>query len=331
MDLLKALSLVVMAPTINDMIRVRMVDDALMSVHYPEAMGNTANIAYGGCALGMAVNAGVCSVPSDYFLYAAHGLFLGPCLTSEKLSFAIFRVRETKSFRTIRVEARQFQKGKPRVTFYITLDFQVKEQTALKFNLSPRIQHPGPESCLPLEDFMQEAALKGIFPKKLVQVWLTSFEMSRRFFEMRQCPESVSAQNLSGMFKPAKTTQDGMHITQKSSAYWFRSRSPISKQESYAAIAFKTDAALAFVAVTFRNEFITDYGALSTLDCVLRFHTSDFTCNEWMLHEQVTECGNEGRTYSTGRVFKENGDLVATMTQASILRPKTVNVSTANL
>lgn len=317
-----------MATTINEMIKLNRAEGyTFATAHYPEAMGNTAQIAFGGCALSMAINAGLCSVPSQNLLYTAHGLFLGPCLITEKLKLEVINIRATKSFRTVRVEARQLQKGAERTTFYITLDFQIAEQRAMQFNLTPRIVHPKPGDCLETEEYLQQGIEKGTHPEKLVAVYLKNFAMSRRLFLTRQCLESVSGQNLTGMLKTAKTTQDHLNLTDKSSAYWFKSRSSVTRQESYAAISFIMDAALAFLPVTFSNKFITDYGALSTLDCALRFHTSDFSCNDWLLHEQITECGNEGRTYSTGRVFKEDGTLVATMTQSSILRPKLLQLS----
>lgn len=41
-----------------------------------------------------------------------------------------------------------------------------------------------------------------------------------------------------------------------------------------------------------------------------------------MLAELVTEAGGQGRTYSTTRVFKMDGVLVATMNQQCIVRSK---------
>lgn len=321
-----------MATSINEMIAVsQLTEDAFVAVSHTAPMGNTASIAFGGCVLSMAINAGVSSVPAGYYLYAAHGLYLGPSLNDEKMAFVIHRVRETRSFRTLRVEAKQIQKGKERVTFYITLDFQAEEVTVLKYNLPPRMPHPEASEVMEYADFLRKGVQEGKFPRDLVEVNIKSFGLLAKYFEIRQCPEGVSTQNMLGMYKKAKTSQDVLDIHQKSSAHWFKSRSPVSKQESYGALAFVTDAALAFIPLVFRNEFITDYGALSSLDCTLRYHTKDFSCNDWLLHEQVTECGNEGRTYSTGRVFRQDGVLVATMNQMSIIRPKVQKSGTANL
>lgn len=313
------------ATSINDMIALSdLTKTTSISIHNPEKMGNTADIAFGGCVLSMAMNAAVRVVPSEFFLYSAQGYYLGPTLASEKLVFVLVWIRDTKTFKTVRVEAKQLQKEKERVTFYLTLDFQVKEQTALLYNLEPRMKHPPPESCLDHRDYLQQRVDRKQLHPKIFEAWSIGFALFSRFFESRPCPEGVSTQNVLGMDKRAKTTQDGLHITQKSSASWFRSRTEISRAESYAAIGFVTDAALAFIPATFNNQFIDDYGPLSSLDCSLRFHTNDFSCNDWMLHEQVTEAGNDGRTFSTGRVFRQDGTLVATMQQMSIMRPKVV-------
>ncbi|CCG84865.1 protein of unknown function [Taphrina deformans PYCC 5710] len=296
--------------------------DKFISKYYPERTGNTADIAFGGFALGLSVNAGVQSVPPQFFCYSAQGLYLGPTLTTEKVSLQVHKVRDTKTFKTVRVEALQTQKGVQRITFCITLDFQLKEAPVLKYNLDPRIKPTPVAELEDYSDYVQGRVKKGLVSEQLAQIYTTQFGMLKRFFEMRHCLESVSGQNLLGLDKNCKTTQDGLTITEKSSALWFRSKTPISQAESYAAVAFMTDAALAFLPLTFRNEFITEYGALSSLDCSLRFHTSDFNCNNWLLHEQVTEAADDGRTFSIGRVFREDGVLVATMSQMSILRAK---------
>lgn len=298
--------------------------DKFISSYSPEKMGNSADIAFGGCVLSMSLNAGVSAIPANFFCYSAQGYYLGPTLASDRLVFVISRVRDTKTFKTVRVDAKQVQRNVERTTFTIIMDFQVKEAPVLAYNLNPRFRHAGPESCIEYVKELEARVAQGSLDPNLFKTWFNGFALIRRFFEIRQCEDSVARQNILGMDKKAKTTQDHLLITQKCSAHWFRALTSLSHAESYAAVSFVTDAALAFLPATFRNEFLDDYGALSTLDCSLRFHTSDFSCNDWLLHEQVTEAANDGRTYSTGRIFREDGVLVATMTQMSILRPKAV-------
>ena len=58
------------------------------------------------------------------------------------------------------------------------------------------------------------------------------------------------------------------------------------------------------------HQFLDAMAACSTLELALRFMCPpDMT--KWHLHEQTTEAGMLGRTYSTGRLFDEQGRMVA--------------------
>lgn len=312
-----------MARTFKDIIAVQDVSETKhISLNNPSKMGNTADIAYGGCVLSLAINAAVRSVPKQFFCYSAQGYYLGPTLASDKVTLNTVYVRDTKTFKTVRVEAKQTQKGAERTTFYLTADFQVKEPAALRYNLQPRFKHPSAEECIHWPIELAQRADSGELNARLVKLYLRNFSLMADTFEVRHCPESISRQNVFGMVKKPKLTQPDLPILEKSTAYWFKCSTKLTHAESYAAIGFVTDAALAFLPATFRNEFITDYGPISSLDCSLRFHTSDFSCNDWLLHEQVLEAADDGRTFSTGRVFRPDGILVATMHQMSIMRAK---------
>lgn len=320
------------ARTFRSIIAVDDISDVRhVSRRNPSKMGNTADIAYGGCVLSLSISAAVRSVPASFFCYSAQGLYLGPTLASDKVTLTTTRVRDTKSFKTVRVEATQAQKGAVRMTFYLTADFQVKEAPVLRYNVQPRMRHPPAEACRYWPQELADRAASGELPAGVVKAYLRNFKLMADTFEVRHCPESVARQNVSGLHATPKLTRPDATMLEKTTAYWFRCTTELTHAESYAAIGFVTDAALAFVPVTFRNEFITAYGPISSLDCSLRFHTSDFSCNDWLLHEQVAEAADDGRTYSTGRVFRPDGVLVATMSQMSIMRAKPGKSTAPNL
>lgn len=81
------------------------------------------------------------------------------------------------------------------------------------------------------------------------------------------------------------------------------------------------DGGLAFLPLTLTNRSLTEASAASSLDFSLRiFSPPDMT--KWHLHEQHTERGAGGRTFSVGKLYDEGGVEVACMTQMSILRGK---------
>lgn len=77
-----------------------------------------------------------------------------------------------------------------------------------------------------------------------------------------------------------------------------------------------------FIPLSFSNLFLQDAGACSTLDFALRFHTDALDMNKWHMEEMRTITGDYGRTYSEGLLWSEDGKLVASMSQQSVLRPK---------
>jgi acyl-CoA thioesterase len=85
------------------------------------------------------------------------------------------------------------------------------------------------------------------------------------------------------------------------------------------------DGALAFLPLTFTHRFLLDAAACSSLEFSLRFMTpikwiSSEGKQNWFLQEQCTEAGSNGRTFSTGRMWDTDGNLIAVMTQMGIMR-----------
>lgn len=103
--------------------------------------------------------------------------------------------------------------------------------------------------------------------------------------------------------------------------------------------SFVMDSALAFLPLTFSkspymskttrslsdlftaHRFFDAISAVSTLEFSLRFFDVP-NVNDWVLHEQHTENGGMGRTFSTGRLWNREGKCIASMSQQSIMRAR---------
>jgi acyl-CoA thioesterase len=85
---------------------------------------------------------------------------------------------------------------------------------------------------------------------------------------------------------------------------------------------FIMDSCLSFLPLSLTGIPLTSARAASTMDFSLRFFTPPPVemHQSWMLHEQNTENGADGRTFSIGRMFSEDGVEFARMSQVSILR-----------
>lgn len=69
------------------------------------------------------------------------------------------------------------------------------------------------------------------------------------------------------------------------------------------------------------HRFFDAVQAVSTLEFSLRFFDVP-DVNDWVLHEQHTENGGAGRTFSTGRLWNREGKCIASMSQQSIMRAR---------
>ncbi|KAF4775635.1 acyl-CoA thioesterase II [Colletotrichum scovillei] len=314
-----------MASTMQEQVAV----DDLGSDHFtsrvdPARMGNKANIAYGGCTISIGVQAACSTVSPKYLLYSATGNYLGPALTDRKLKCAVRRVRDTRTFATRLVEISQDQDdGKSRLCMIMLADFQVKEEASLLvYSAPPSMSYSPPEKCLTTQEATEDKVRRGVVTEKLGNLYLATFGFNNRFFETRGCPETVAPNNLYGMAKTVKTPQESLDLTSKTSADWFRCRHSLERlQDRFSALGFILDAALSFIPLTHSSKFLDDAGPCSSLDFALRFFTGEINLDNWHLREMKTITGNDGRTYTEARLWDQQGNMVATMNQQSIMRP----------
>jgi acyl-CoA thioesterase II len=313
-----------LASTLGEQVSLRKVsDDDYVSIFNPDRMGNTANIAYGGCTIAAAVNAAYQTVSSDYHAFSIMGNYLGPALTDKELHFKIRRIRDTRTFTSRQVEAVQEQKGEQRLCLILFVEFQRQEPTSLMTYSKPLSQKWTQwQSCLSRDEYAAQLVKQGKVPQKMVDVFQKVFGLMERFWDARSCPESLMTQNLYGMAKNLPTTQDDRPLTSKISGEWARSKSKlINEGEQISALAFYMDGALSFIPLTFSHKFLQDAGACSSLDFAMRIFSNKVNLNEWHLKEMKTIVGAEGRTYSEAQIFDERGNMIASMTQQNILRP----------
>ncbi|KAL0931496.1 acylthioesterase ii [Colletotrichum truncatum] len=322
-----------MATTLEEQVSVdQLGPEQYVSRVKPARMGNARNIAYGGCAMGCGISAAYDSVPSKYLLYSVTGTYLGPALTDRKLKFSVRKIRDTRTFATRLVEISQDQDdGQSRPCMIMLADFQVKEPASmLVYSPPPSMTYSPPEKCLDIHQGTAELVRRGVATEEMGKAYLATFGFNSIFFETRATPEGVATNNLHGMARKAKTPQDGLPLTSKTSADWVRCRHPLPRlKDRFAGLGFLLDGALAFIPLTHSQMFLTDTAACSSLDFALRFFTGDLDLDKWHLRELKTVAGSDGRTYTEARFWDRDGNLVANMTQQSIMRPLEATVKAA--
>lgn len=82
------------------------------------------------------------------------------------------------------------------------------------------------------------------------------------------------------------------------------------------------DRGLAYIPADHSGYELLDASACATLDFALRIFRPQITLRNWHVSEQRTAVANKARAFSEGQVWDENGNLIASMTQQTMLRPK---------
>ncbi|KAI1254227.1 hypothetical protein MGN70_004623 [Eutypa lata] len=349
-----------MASTIAEQVGVTQVEpgkDEFTSTSLPIRMGNALPIAYGGCAMSVAVHAAARTVPETHKLYSVVGHFHGPATLDRPFKCSVTRTRDTRSFATRRVRVSQLQpqrQQKPNTTTTTTIatdtssssdqspplqervcleliaDFHAVEEALITFSPPPNRPY-GPPDASPTSRELQEELRRagridghgnGDGPSN---EFTTMFDAMDRLFEMRFCREGMSGQNM-GWARHVPTDQDALPLTARSSAEWYRVRpdadpKPRTHAENCAAVAFLMDGGLAFLPLVHTHRGFADAGATSSLDFALRFFTPDVDMSRWHLKDRAAHAAGAGRSYAEGRLFDDQGRLVASMTQQGILRP----------
>lgn len=276
--------------------------------------------------MGVATAAACSTVPPSYHLYSLVGHYMGPGLLGVNMLCTVHATRTTKTFATRRVEVKQTAPdGTSRVCMEIIADFHVEEPAVLTYSAPPRRKYSGPESSPDLESLSRTLLADGQISQEQADMASATgmFGLMGRFFDTRHPVEGVAGQNLFGIAKHMPTDQDSCHITDRTSAEWIKTLGPLaSRAEKMSALAFELDGALSFTPMAHSGLWFEDVGVASTLDFAMRLFVPDVDLGRWHLRERSTVAAAVGRQYSESRMWDQQGNLVASMTQQSILRPR---------
>lgn len=202
-------------------------------------------------------------------------------------------------------------------------DFQAVEANSLfTYSAKPTMAYLPVAQIDASADHLHKLVEDGHITEKEIALFDTLFSSMGRYFDIKPCPEGVGSQNLVGLAKHVKTTQDHLTLPEKSSADWYKHRETLPTQaDSLAAMFYLLDGAISFVPLTHSHLTLSDAGACSSLDFALRVFSNDVKLDQWHLRELKTVTGGNGRTYSESRLWDEGGNMVASMTQQCIMRP----------
>jgi acyl-CoA thioesterase-2 len=266
-------------------------EDGLYRGKQPETMLQRV---FGGQVAGQALAATTRTVEPDRVVHSMHAYFLRPGDTSVPILYDVERTRDGRSFSTRRVVARQH--GRP--IFYMSSSHQVPEDGFEHQDLMPEVAVP--EDCPELGEVLAKRT------NRARDLW----DREWASLDVRYVGDSRDGGGMSDPEHPAI------------SRVWLRAAGRLSDEHSVhaAVLAYASDLTLLSAAVIPHGIYIGDDNLVpASLDHAIWFHRP-FRADEWLLYDQVSPSASGGRALATGRLFTQDGVLVASVAQEGMVR-----------
>ncbi len=250
---------------------------------------------FGGQVAGQALTAASRTAPEGTSVHSLHSYFLRPGDPNVPIIYDVERIRDGRSFATRRVEARQHG----RTIYYQTVSFQRPEEGRLDHQ--DRMPEVAPLDEAPsVLDIVRKRAPDG------GQMW----EQEWGILDLR----------FAGQTGPGGTLDDSEHPSR--SRFWVRvdGKLPDDELVHQAALTYYSDVTLLGTALVGHGLRFSDPGMSgASLDHTVWFHRP-FRADEWLLYDQVSPSAQAGRGLAIGRLFTQDGVLVATAAQEGLVR-----------
>jgi len=249
---------------------------------------------FGGQVAAQALVASAGTVPDDREVHSLHSYFLRPGDTEVPIVYDVEAIRDGRSFSTRRVVARQH--GRP--IYYLTASFQIPEDGFDHQDVIPSV--PAPEDCLDVAEVFRSSERGG-------ELWKREWAA----LEVRYVGDS----------RPGGVLPPDEHPSQ--ARLWIRVAGKLADDpvQQVAAFTYASDLTLLGSTLVPHDVLIGSPKVQSaSLDHTVWFHRP-FRADEWWLYDQVSPSASGGRGLAIGRVFTQDGRLVATVAQEGLIRP----------
>lgn len=252
---------------------------------------------FGGQVLGQALSAAAQTVPSDRPVHSMHAYFLRPGDVNRPIVYDVDRIRDGHSFTTRRVVA--IQAGQP--IFNLAASFQTVEDGFAHQDTMPDV--PPPLSQPTEQERLAPHA--HLLPRKLRERAL-----SQRPFELRPV-EALDTGLVPGPQPPQR-------------AVWLRTIGELPDDEALHRylLAYASDYSFLTTALLPHGVgWLSPGMQVASLDHVMWFHRP-LRVDRWLLHVIDSPVAHGARGLVRGRIFTEDGVLVASTTQEGLIRQR---------
>jgi acyl-CoA thioesterase-2 len=249
---------------------------------------------FGGQVAAQALVAGACTVDDDREVHSLHSYFLLPGDTAVPIVYDVERIRDGRSFSTRRIVARQHG----RAIYYMTASFQVPEEGFEHQDAMPSV--PSPEESVDLSEFFRRRSPDN--GDEWVREWAA--------LDLRYIGDSGPRGFLPAEERPSQ------------SRLWIRVSGPVGDDPLMhrAAFTYASDLTLLGSTLVPHGMHVAHPQMQSaSLDHTMWFHRP-FRADEWLLYDQVSPSASGARGLAFGRVFTQDGVLVASVAQEGLIR-----------
>ena len=250
------------------------------------------NRVYGGQVLAQAAMAAMRTVPEERAIHSLHAYFLRPGDVNFPITFGVERVRDGRSFSARRIHA--YQDGKTILSMIASFQSGadgLDHQDEMPQNV------PGPESLPTLRDLLGSIDLP--------EARATALE---RPFDMRYVTEPL--------FLPWRGTNEAYN------AVWIKALAPLPDDPLIhrAALAYASDYTMLEPVLRRHGKSWVEPGLnVASLDHAMWWHR-DARADEWILYVQASPSASSARGLGVGRMFTQDGTLIATTAQEGMMR-----------
>lgn len=251
---------------------------------------------FGGQVMAQALSAAMQTVPDDRYVHSLHSYFLLPGDLDVPIVFEVEQIRDGGSFTTRRVKAIQHGVA----IFHLSASFQLEQEGYEHQMPKPRVSTP---DDLPSWEGLAKQFGDMIPPnlKELLDI--------ERPLEFRQV-EFINPM-AQEKYDPVR------HV-------WMKAKGdmPDDRRWHDLVLAYATDYNLLTTALL-PHGFAADFRSLTlaSLDHAMWFHRP-FRMEEWLLYALDSPSASGARGFTRGQVFSASGELVASVAQEGLMRPR---------
>ncbi|KAG2216765.1 hypothetical protein INT45_005879 [Circinella minor] len=265
--------------------------------------------AFGGQLIAQALRAAWNTVPEEFHAHSLHNYFLVPGRSDVPAIYKVRRVRDGRSFATRVVTCTQ--QGK--VVIICTCSFtKIDSMGEALHHQTPMPTHiPRPEELPNNNDRM----------KLLVSDPRVPDEYRKRFENYMDAVTPVEYRDIK--VESVEEFLRGRIEPNEHQGQWFKARETLPGNDAAlhaCSIAYASDSGILMTAVR-ANGLIArkNIGMMASLDHSIWFHAPT-RADEWLYYDLHSPRSNDGRGTAFGRIYNQQGVLVATTSQEGVIR-----------